>query len=390
MKKNKKLNVLKARLCLVIIILIIIFVIYFIKSKENQYKDLTILLNNNFINTENTVIIDDNKNIYFSKDDIQKIFDESIYYNQAEKELITTYNTHVALLKMDEEYASIDDENIKLNGYLQEINDKVYLPIKDLAKAYDIEVNYVEKSNRIIIDSTLEEKIEAKLIKKSKVTEKKGFFNGKTLEKLIIGDKVIILESDGKYKKIKTPLGNIGYIKANKLSDENLVREKQSEEKVNIEVYSDYSNISGVYNDFQVDSSKLNVVIPTFFHINKNSEILDKTTSTTATYAVYKNWAEKNSLQILPTLTDDENVSDTLLSYSQRTGVINALKSYVQKYNYAGVNIDFQSIDDVNSFYRFIIELYPRFKQSNLKVVITLKNNLDRNRLEKFADYIIE
>ena len=139
-KPERKLNMLKVRRCLIILIAILIFIISLIcikiNKEKNKYKELTILLNNEFIELINKPIIDDNKNIFFSKEDIQEIFDSTIYYNEAEKELITTYNTHIALLKIDEKYAEINDETIELKGKLQEIDKKIYIPITDLKKVY--------------------------------------------------------------------------------------------------------------------------------------------------------------------------------------------------------------------------------------------------------------
>lgn len=391
-KKKKKLNMYKVK-CSILIIVLLVFIIIlgFSLTRKNKEKELTILLNNEFLETINKVIIDDEKNIYFSKDDIQKIFDETIYFNEAEKELITTYNTHVALLKVGESYGLIDDENIELKGELKEDKKLVYIPITDMQKTYDIELEYAESNNRIIIDSLLKEKKEASIIKKGKVTEKRGFFNGKNLENLIIGDKVIILEENGKYTKVRTKQGNIGYIKSKKLSTSVSLRENVKEEKQEIEVYDGYSNISGIYDNLSVDSQKLNVVVPTFFYIDKNSKVLDRTTSTTATYSVYKNWADSNGLQIMPTLTNNETVSSTLLSYSQRSQVINSLKEMMLKYNYIGINIELETIDDINSFYRFILELAPRFKATGIKVAVTLNNsNLEKDRIKDVVDYIIE
>lgn len=391
-KKKKKLNMFKVK-CSILIIILLVFIILFCFSltRKNKEKELTILLNNEFLKTINQVIIDDEKNIYFSKDDIQKIFDETIYFNEAEEELITTYNTHVTLLKIGESYGVIDDESVELKGELKEDKKIIYIPITDIQKTYDIELEYAEDNNRIIMDSLLKEKKEASIIKKGKITEKKGFFNGKNLENLIIGDKVVILEENGKYTKVRTKSGNIGYIKSKKLSNLETLRENLKEEKQQIEVYDGYSNISGIYDNLSVDSQKLNVVVPTFFYIDKNSKVLDRTTSTTATYSVYKNWADNNGLQIMPTLTNNETISSTLLSYSQRSQVINSLKEMMIKYNYIGINIELGTIDDINSFYRFILELTPRFKAAGIKVAVTLNNsNLERNRIKDIVDYIIE
>lgn len=393
MKQTRKLNMQKVKWCIIIavttIVVISALICIKINKNKNKYKEITILFNNEFIELMDAPIIDDDKNIFFSKDDIQKIFDNTIYYNEAEKELITTFNKHVALLKVDEEYAEINDETIKLNGKLQEVEDKIYIPITDLSVVYDLDIQYSPKSNRIIMDSTQRAKKEATVIKRTNIKTGKGWFRRK-IDKVIIGDKVIILENDGNYKKVRTPLGNIGYIKENKLSDEVIIRENVVQNKKKLNVLRNYSNISGIYDGVKVDEEKLNVVVPTFFYLENDSKVLDKTTSTTATYSIYKNWVESNNLQILPTFTNNETVSGNMLSYTQRSNVINELKNYLIKYNYIGINIEFDSINDLNSFYRFILELAPRFKEKGLIVAVTLNNNLDKSRLENVVDYILE
>ena len=389
--KKRKLNKLAIRRCIIVFLIIIIFLILIstiINKNKNKYKELTILLNNELLETTKEVIIEDN-NIFFSKEDIKTIFDDTIYYNEAEKELITTYNTHVALLKVDEQYALINDQNVGLKGKLKEINDTIYLPLTDLESVYDIDLEFSKESNRIIMDSTQKKKVEATVLKRANLENKKGLFS-KKIEKLIIGDKVTVLEEDGKYKKIRTTLGNIGYVKSKILSDDIVIREEVKTSKQELVVYDGYSNISGIYNNIQVDTSKLNVVIPTFFYIEKNSEVLDKSSVGTATYAVYKNWVDANKLQILPVLTNDVPVSTSLLSYSERSTIINSVKELVKKNNYIGINIDFEKIDDPNSFYRFVLELVPRFKADNLKVFVTLNNTIDRKKIENIVDYIIE
>lgn len=392
-KKEPKLNMKKVKWCIAIVVtfllLIIISICIKITKIKNQYKEITILFNNEFIELSDKPIVDEDKNIFFSKDDIQEIFDNTIYYNDAEKELITTYNKHVALLKVDEEYAEINDETIKLNGKLQEIDKEIYIPITDLSVVYDLDIEYSTKSNRIIMDSTQNKKVEAFVIKRTKIKKNKGLFS-KEIDNVIIGDKVTIIETDGNYKKVRTPLGNIGYIKENKLSNETIIREDYIQNKKEINIYRNYSNISGIYDNIQVDDKKLNVVLPAFFYLEDDSKVLDKTTSTTATYSIYKNWTDTNKLQILPTFTNNATVSANLLSYSQRSKVINELKEDLIKYGYIGVNIELETINDVNSFYRFILELAPRFKESGLIVAVTLNENIEKSRIENIVDYVIE
>ena len=138
MKKKGKIKVNKyviRRLMAIFLLIIIVVLIKWLSSifeNKNEIPELSILLNNEFLNTQKEVFIDNQKNIYFSKDDIQLLFDETMYYNDAEKELITTYNKHTALLKIDETHMLVNDNNVELKGMLQEKKNIIYLPIKDL------------------------------------------------------------------------------------------------------------------------------------------------------------------------------------------------------------------------------------------------------------------
>ncbi len=392
-RKKKKLNKYAVRRIMAIIFIIILIfaikgIVSLFKGKEKK-PDLSILLNNQFLSTQKEVIIDEGQNIYFSKDDIQLIFDEMIYYNDAEKELITTYNTHTALLKIDEANMLINDQNVPLTGRLQDIDGIVYVPLKDLQTVYDIEIQYLEENNRIIIDSLLKEKKQASLAKNAKIKEKKGMFKD-TIDEILAGETVVVLETDKNYKKVRTSLGNIGYVKANKLINEVTLREDVKKEVFDLKIYEEYSNISGIYEDITVDENKLNLVTPTFFYIGKNSKLLDKTASSTATYANYTNWLKENELEILPTLESTECVCSTLLTYSQRSQIINGLCEKIVKYQYKGINIDIDEVDDINSLYRLIIELAPRFKELDLILCVTLNDQTEKEKILKITDYIIE
>lgn len=145
-----------------------------------------------------------------------------------------------------------------------------------------------------------------------------------------------------------------------------------------------------MYENLTVDEKYMNCVVPTFFYVEKESKVLDRTSISTAKYAIYKEWADTNKLTILPTITNDTEVSNSLLTYSQRIGIITDLLKYVKDYGYFGINVDFDSIDDINSFYRFLIELTPRFKSEGLKVAVTMNKNIDKKKIEKIVDYIIE
>ena len=240
------------------------------------------------------------------------------------------------------------------------------------------------------MDSLNNEKTVAVVKQKTNLKNGKGLFSGK-LESLIIGDKLVILDTSGNYKLVRSPLGNLGYVKSKKISDEEKIRENFTYKKISLTPYFNYSNSSGIYDNIEVDKSKRNVVLPEFFFVEEDNRLLDKTNISSATYAVYKKWADENSLEILPTIINNVNVSESLLTYEQRTKIINELRDKIVEYGFWGININFKTIDDYNSFYRFIIEMSPRFRDSDLKLVVTINNNnIERNRIEKQVDCIIE
>ena len=200
----------------IILIVIIVIINIFGRDDKVKYKDLKVLINNDEISFKD-VKVESNENVYFSLSDVSNFFDKNIYYNDAEKELITTYNKHVALLKIDETFMVVNDSNIDLNGRLKEINKKVYLPINDLEIVYDIEVDYSEDENIVIIDSINKELTEAKTLKQVNVKEKNKLFS-KSVQKLEEGSKIFVIGEENKYYKIRTESGIIGYVKKNKVS----------------------------------------------------------------------------------------------------------------------------------------------------------------------------
>ena len=218
----------------VLVILIILVINVIINVNKNKKKDLKILYNNEEISFLN-VLVEGEDRIYFSINDLTKIFDENLYYNDAEKELITTYNKHVALLKVDETFMVVNDSNVSLSTSVKEVNDVVYVPINDMGIVYDIEINYSNVENVIMLDSISKEKKEATVLKKTKVKEEKGFFE-KTIEKLEPKDTLFIIEKVDKYYKVRTKNGNIGFVKENKISEIKNVRDDLTISKLELNI----------------------------------------------------------------------------------------------------------------------------------------------------------
>ena len=371
-----------------IIVVVILIIINIVCGKDkDKTNELKILYNNNEIDYSN-VIVESGDRIYFSINDLTKIFDNNLYYNDAEKELITTFNKHVALLKVDETFMVVNDSNVKLSTSVKEINDVVLVPINDMEIVYDIEINYSEEENILMLDSIDKEKKEATTLKNVKLKEEKGAFK-KTIEKLEENQKVFVIAKEDKYYKVRTQNGNIGFIKENKLSEVKNVRDNLVVEKIDLNILKDNSDVK-VYESVKCEDNKLNIVNPDVLNLDSNSEIATNAVVNSDSFTEYISWANENNIYVMPTLKNSVSVSSSLLAYSDRNKFINELYVLLVKNGAKGVYIDFEEIDDLNSFYRFLIELTPKFKESGMYVIVENNKLLDKTKLESIVDYVVE
>lgn len=375
-----------AALFIIVVLILIVINLIFGNDKE-KINDLKILYNNEETKYAD-VIVDSEDRIYFSIFDITNIFDSNLYYNDAEKEIITTFNKHVALLKVDETFMVVNDSNINLSAEVKEFNNTVYIPITDMELVYDIEVSYSEEENILMLDSIDEAKKEAEVVKKTKVKEDRGLFK-KTLEKIDVGSIVVVIEELENYYKIRTENGNIGYVKANKLSEVKSVRDDYVVQKLPLNLLTKNTDVK-VYENIVFKENHLNVLNPAIINIDSNLKIASNAVVNTDNYSKYVNWADEKNIYVMPTLKNSTSVSECLMTYANRNKIINDLYVFLIKNKAKGVYINFNEIDDVNSFYRFLIELTPKFKESGMYVIVEDNKVLDKNKLETIVDYVVE
>lgn len=339
MRRKKSKKFLVRRVVAILLLLILILIIRNVISdfwNQNQLKQIRLLYNSEVIQLTNVLQIE-NEVVYISEEDVKKIFDDTIYYNVGDKELITTHNKHVAVLHLDEMQMIVNDSNLEMQGKLKEIDGKIYLPVSDLGIVYDIEVEYAKDTNMVIMDSTLKTKSRVMVLKDTKVKTGKWLFT-RTLEKVKVGDFLYVLEDLGRYLKVRTNTGNIGYVKNKKVSNIEVLREDWIEENV---VESDFENSSDM------------------FTINQENAGIT-------------------------------NISNSLTTYLQRNQVINKIYADMMQSGKRVLCIDFQNIDDRNCFYRFVIELVPKFKESGMKVCVKLTPQIEEDKIKDIVDFIIK
>lgn len=229
-KKRKKKQINKfIRILTLLVVSTIIFFMVNNKNKDNHYRKnkIDLLIDNENITErlENDLFITDKKVIYMSMQDVSKYFDNSIIFNEDKKEIITTYGEKVVKLPLNKNVIEINNrEEDVLSGAIKKEN-IYYIPITSMGKIYEIDIDYIEENNILILDSRIKKLIKADISKKCNVKEKVNSFS-KNIAQLEKADKVIVIEHlKNNWTKIRTKNGIIGYVKTKILQNEIYIRD---------------------------------------------------------------------------------------------------------------------------------------------------------------------
>ncbi len=410
--KTLKSNVIKRRRMafLIIVAIIAILILAYIANEFiilGKNKTTNLIINNRNV-TENLKknILIQNGEIYLSKQDLGNFFDKYIYEDKETEQIITTYNKKIAEIGFEKNIITINGSEKSTYSHAINQDDTIYIPINELKDVYNIEINYIESTKNLVIDSLNKEQKKAVVSANSSIKSTKKFI-AKTVARVKKGECVIIISNENGYAKIRTEDGKIGYIKSKKIDNEvtarqNMEQEKQITDKVNL-VWDYYSQVASAPDrtDTQIDG--VNVVSPSFFNIDKNGKLTENIGSRGQAYL---EWARQNNRKIWPMVQNsgDSTMIDTtskiMNSYTKRKELIESIINVCIKYKLDGINIDFENMrkEDKDLYSRFIIELEPSMKELGLVVSVdvtapdgsdTWSLCFDRHVIGDVADYII-
>ena len=101
----------------------------------------------------------ENDDIYISMDDIKNFFDKYIYIEDEINEIVTTYNDKIASIGFEANKLTLNGSTKKINAHAIKENDVVYIPISEMTDVYNIEINNIESTKVITIDSLEREQL---------------------------------------------------------------------------------------------------------------------------------------------------------------------------------------------------------------------------------------
>lgn len=398
---------------LVVILALLFLVVAFKLAPNYEINDtyaknkINLILNNNNVTKKlkKDLFINDKNVIYMSREDIKNYFDKYIMVDEDNDQIVTTFGEKIGVLPLNQNIIKINDSTVNvLSGAIKKDN-TYYLPISEMSKVYNIEIDYIKNNQILVLSSLNRELIRTDVAKNCSVKYKPTSFS-KTIDKLKKGDKVIKVEKINEtWAKIRTKNGYVGYVKNNVLQNEVYVREeiKNSEatEKINL-VWDYYSEYAKTPNRNGTTIEGINVVSPAFFSlVSKGNGAIN--TNIGDNGLNYIKWAKNNNYKIWPIFSNNsykETTSKILNSYELRTKLINDIVTLAVNYELDGINIDFENMntEDKDVFSRFIIELKPKLQEAGIKLSVDVtapdggsswSECYNRNVIGDVADYIV-
>ena len=397
----------------IIIVLIVLGIIAFILWISPDYavpkqEGISLIINNRNVtsNLKNDILIEDDI-IYLSKPDVANFFDKYIYEDDETNQIITTYDKKIASIGFDNNVININGSEKDIYAHAIEKNGIIYLPISEMDDVYDVEIDNIEETKVVTMDSL--DRGQKKAIVTSNLAVKSSTnFIAKTVDRVNKGDTVIVISSEDGYSRIRTSNGKIGYIKSKKLENEFTVREDMEDEKQvegRINLTWDYFSQYGQAPDRSGTTiDGVNVVSPAFFYLDTDGKLKANVGESGKEYI---EWAHSNGYKVWPMVANAEAAreslditSEIMNSYLKRQELIEDIINYCVEYDLDGVNIDFENMkqEDIDMYSRFIIELTPRLKEIGLvtSVDVTAPDGgetwsmcFDRNVIGDVADYIV-
>lgn len=415
MAKEKRFYIYK----LIVVLVFALAVWFVLKTATNYIKDDIVGKTNLVINNSNTTknlkndVIVENGVVYVSTKDIANFFDDHIFYDNKYDQIITTSETKVATLKLNENKAKVNGSTVDLVASAKKIGEQFYLPVSEISESvYNVETTYIKDTNTVVLVSLDRELTYANSSKKNSVKSNPTMFS-KTVDKIEKGDNVTVIPSkngdENGWTKVTTENGKIGYVKTTTLANTKKIRDnlemgKQIQGNVSLvwEYFSKYAKAP--QRTEKIDG--VNVVAPTFFSL-ADSEKGAIVANVGQAGQNYINWAHSNGYRVWPWVAneatnkaDKDLTSEILNDYKLREKLINSIVSAVEMYNLDGINLDFENMyeSDKDAYSRLVIELAPRLKELGkvLSVDVTAPDGspdwslcFNRNVIGDVADYVI-
>lgn len=397
---------------LLIVAIFLIAVILTLKYAYNYvrnditYKTNLVINNSNVTDSLKKDVYVQDGIVYIAKEDIYNFFDPYIYYEEEYNQIITGSDSTIAAIVIGEKKMTNNGSTVDITATVLEKDDTYYIPFSALDDIYNVQIEYIEETDTVVIDSLDRKFVVADSNKNNSVKQERTLVS-RTVAEIEKGENIVVVTDsleDG-WVKVRTDSGKLGYVKEESITNHTTIREDMIDD---IQIEGNISMIWEYFSEYGSAPSRtgklqgVNVVSPTLFTLVEmgKGKIYENVGSSGEAYI---DWAHDNGYQVWPSISNNsyiDTTSEIMNDYKLRQSLINDIVSIIVRYDLDGINIDFENMyaKDKTVFNRFIIELAPRLKEIGavLSVDVTAPDGsenwsmcYDRHTIGKVADYIV-
>ncbi|RKD32957.1 glycosyl hydrolase family 18 protein [Thermohalobacter berrensis] len=341
--------------------------------------------------------------IYIPVEILKEYIYENIKLDEKNDRLYVNIEKPYFRLETEELDKRIKD-GIKLNFLTRKFNNIHYLNIKGLEKVFGISLHYAKASKILTIDKVEDERKVGTIKEKTYLRPRKSSFSF-WMDKLSVGSKVMVFDNEGKWVKVRTDKGYIGYILNRKVDVQrisdgtdkklNSVREDvEFKNKINLVWDHVYKYSSDLSKEEKIEG--LNVISPTWFSVVEPNGYIENKGD-----IEYVKDAHEKGYMVWGLIDNSFNKDLThkiLKDKEAQENVINQILVYSSIYDLDGINIDFENVyyEDKDRLTKFVDKLTKELKKQNLIVSMDMtvpssslnwSKFYDREKLGKIVDY---
>ena len=285
-----------------------------------------------------------------------------------------------------------------------------YIALDFVQEYTNIAFELYEDPNRVMIVSGWGETTIASVKKKTQIREEANI-KAAILTSASKKDTVTIISETGKWKKVRTEDGYVGYMKSNCLKNQkDTVISREFEEQKYSNIKKDYtinlawhvvtnSAANNTVLETIANTKGLTTISPTWFTVKNTSGNISSLAS-----SQYVNYAHQSNIEVWALIKDfdggigsPEETFDLLSKTSNRDNLINQLISEALKHDIDGINVDFENVSKEcgEHYLQFLRELSLKCRQN--EIILSVANPIpskystqyDLEEQGKVVDYVI-
>lgn len=337
-----------------------------------------------------------------------KQFNSRFYWDANENLLLyTTASDVVSAEALSKEYRVSKKKHAEDYTIVYADADTAYVALDYIKKFTDLEYEFFEEPNRIVVKTDWSDDFVVGAKKKTQIRYRGGI-KSPVLYDVGKEEQMILLKKGEDWHKVATESGIVGYVRAKKLEKEEARRYDHTpvkeefthllkEEKINMAWHQvTTADANSTVSDVIANTKGLNVISPTWFYLNDSEGNLMSLAS-----AEYVKYCHEQGIEVWALVSNLENEeadsTEVLTHTSKRNVMVKQLIAAAIEYDFDGINVDFEALsaEAGEGYVQFIREL--SLKCENNGIVLSVDNYMpteytafyNRREQANFADYVV-